>query len=71
MLSVFAICSALTCCASQAQEQVDFDTYFQDQALRFEFFLFGNKSENQVVQGPVVQESSWPGPRKQLVFPFP
>jgi hypothetical protein len=71
LLPVFAICSALTCCASQAQEQVDFDTYFQDQALRFEFFLFGNKSENQVVQGPVVQESSWPGPRKQLVFPFP
>jgi hypothetical protein len=71
MLSVFAICSALSCCGLQAQEQVDFDTYFQDQSFRFEFFLFGCKSEIKVVQGAVVQEPSWPGPRKQLVFPFP
>jgi hypothetical protein len=53
------------------QDSIRYEDYFQDETLRFELFLFGNKSELKVVPGRVVQEPLWPGPRTHLLFPFP
>ena len=53
------------------QDSIRYEDYFHDDSLRFELFLFGNKNELKVVPGRVVQEPIWPGPRSQLVFPFP
>ncbi|MFM7931676.1 MAG: M64 family metallopeptidase [Pirellula sp.] len=53
------------------QDSIRYEDYFQDETLRFELFLFGNKNELKVVPGRVVQEPLWPGPRTHLLFPFP
>ena len=55
---------------SLGQEAIQYDSYFQNEALRFELFLFGSKTDLKVVPGRVMQEPTWPGPRKALVFPF-
>ncbi len=52
-------------------EQVDFDQYFSDKALRFELFQFGCQSECKTILNRIVEEPTWPGSRKPLLFPFP
>jgi hypothetical protein len=68
ILGLFLFVQGFYC---HAQSPIDYEKYFQNESLRLELFLFGNKDELKVVPGRVVQEPIWPGPRKQLVFPFP
>lgn len=49
----------------------DLDTYFTEQALRFEMFQVGHKERLDIIPVGLFEEPSWPGNRKQLVFPFP
>lgn len=57
--------------APEATEHVDFENYFDDDALRFELFQFGSRSESKTLLHRMVREPIWPGNRKRLVFPFP
>lgn len=69
--SLLLICLLFYCKLCYSQDSVDYDSFFQDQALRMELYLFGTGSELKVVPGKIVEEPLWPGPRKDLVFPFP
>jgi len=71
LLRILLIWWSIVSMECHAQDSIAYDAFFQDQALRIELFLFGTGSDLKVVPGKIVQEPIWPGPRKQLVFPFP
>jgi hypothetical protein len=47
--------------------QPDFDTYFKDHSLRYDFLLGGNSEQAQVYPAGMKQESFWAGNHKHLI----
>lgn len=54
----------------RVQAQGDFDTYFTDKTLRFDFMLAGNSNETLVFPSGMKEEPWWGGPKKNLTDPF-
>ena len=50
--------------------QNNFNTYFKNHALRFDFLLGGNSKEVFVYPGDVKQEPYWAGNKTNLIDPF-
>lgn len=50
--------------------QVDFDTYFKEKNMRFDFLLGGNSKEVYVYPVETKQEPFWAGNKKNLIDPF-
>lgn len=50
--------------------QVDFNKYFKNKSLRFDFLLGGNSTEVKVYPKQIKQEPFWAGPKKNLTDPF-
>jgi len=50
--------------------QPDFNDYFKEKSLRFDFLLGGNNEEVYVYPGEVKQEPYWAGNKSNLIDPF-
>ncbi len=53
-----------------AAQTVDFDTWFQPKALRFDFSIGGDAATQTVYAGRMREEPHWAGPRNGLISPF-
>ena len=47
--------------------QIDYDTYFTDNQLRIDYYLYGNADTVMYALDKLVKEPKWGGPRKQLI----
>lgn len=56
--------------AFEATAQVDFEKYFTEKVLRFDFFLAGNCNETVVYPAGMKEEPVFAGSRKNLIDPF-
>lgn len=50
--------------------QIDFDNYFLNQSMRFDFLLGGNSKEERVYPEQIKKEPYWAGSKKNLVAAF-
>jgi hypothetical protein len=50
--------------------QIEFNSYFKDQSIRFDFLLGGNSVEEKVFPGQIKKEKFWAGSKKNLLPPF-
>ncbi|MEN8117877.1 MAG: M64 family metallopeptidase [Bacteroidota bacterium] len=50
--------------------QVDFNHYFKNKSLRFDFLLGGNSKEVKVYPGQMKEEPHWAGSKNNLIDPF-
>lgn len=61
---------ALICCSVAAVAQSNFDKYFNDKVLRFDFMLAGNSQKTVVYPVGMKEEQNWAGSMKNLIDPF-
>lgn len=57
-------------CTVSAIAQSNFDKYFTDKVLRFDFMLAGNNQKTVVYPGSMKEEPFWAGSKNNLVDPF-
>jgi hypothetical protein len=50
--------------------QVDFNKYFRNESMRFDFLLGGNSNEEKVYPEQIKKEPYWAGSKKNLADPF-
>ncbi len=50
--------------------QPEFQKYFKDQSLRFDFLLGGNSSTEKIYPEQIKKEKFWAGSKKNLIAPF-
>jgi hypothetical protein len=50
--------------------QIDFNKYFRNESLRFDFLLGGNSNEEKVYREQIKKEPFWAGSKKNLTDPF-
>ncbi len=50
--------------------QTDFNKYFRDESMRFDFLLGGNSKEEKVYPEQIKKETYWAGSKKNLTDPF-
>jgi hypothetical protein len=50
--------------------QVDFNKYFRNESMRFDFLLGGNSNEEKVYPEQIKKEPYWAGSKKNLAEPF-
>jgi hypothetical protein len=50
--------------------QIDFNKYFRNESMRFDFLLGGNSNEEKVYPEQIKKEPYWAGSKKNLVDPF-
>ncbi len=50
--------------------QVDYNKYFKNQSMRFDFLLGGNNQEVKVYPEQIKQEPNWGGSKTKLIDPF-
>jgi hypothetical protein len=50
--------------------QIDFNNYFRDESMRFDFLLGGNSKEEKVYHEQIKKETYWAGSKKNLTDPF-
>jgi len=60
----------LLCCSQPVLTQVDFDKYFNDRVLRFDFMLAGNDQKTVVYPVGMKEEPFWAGSKRNLIDPF-
>jgi len=53
-----------------SNSQIDFNKYFINESLRFDFLLGGNSSEEKVYREQIKKEPFWAGSKKNLTDPF-
>ena len=53
-----------------SNSQIDFNKYFRNESLRFDFLLGGNSSEEKVYREQIKKEPFWAGSKKNLTDPF-
>jgi hypothetical protein len=53
-----------------AYSQIDFNKYFRDESMRFDFLLGGNSKEERVYFEQIKKEPYWAGSKKNLTDPF-
>ncbi len=50
--------------------QVDFDEYFTERTMRFDYFHIGDVNSQMIVFDEIREEPFWGGPKKNLIDPF-
>jgi len=50
--------------------QIDFNQYFRNESMRFDFLIGGNSKEERVYPEQIKKEPFWAGSKKNLVDPF-
>ena len=50
--------------------QIDFNKYFRNESMRFDFLLGGNNKEEKVYPEQIKKEPYWAGSKKNLTDPF-
>jgi hypothetical protein len=50
--------------------QIDFNKYFRNESMRFDFLLGGNSNEEKVYPEQIKKEPYWAGSKKNLADPF-
>jgi len=68
-MRIIAIAFILITSAS-LQAQIDFDKYFIDKSLRFDYNIGGNSKETKVFYNKIKQEPYWGGSTKNLIDTF-
>jgi hypothetical protein len=53
-----------------SNSQIDFNKYFRNESMRFDFLLGGNSNEERVYPEQIKKEPFWAGSRKNLADPF-
>jgi len=53
-----------------SNSQIDFNKYFRNESMRFDFLLGGNSSEEKVYREQIKKEPFWAGSKKNLTDPF-
>ena len=53
-----------------SNSQIDFNTYFRNESMRFDFLLGGNSREEKVYREQIKKEPFWAGSKKNLTDPF-
>lgn len=66
----FIIAFVITLISVVSSAQNDFDKYFTDKVLRFDFMLAGNSSTVRAYPGAMREEPYWAGSKKNLTDPF-
>ena len=65
ILTFFVMLFMMPCFSLKAQ--IDYDTYFTDNQLRIDYYLYGNADTVMYALDKLVKEPKWGGPRKQLI----
>ena len=65
LLTFFVMLFMMPCFSLKAQ--IDYDTYFTDNQLRIDYYLYGNADTVMYALDKLVKEPKWGGPRKQLI----
>ena len=60
----------LFCLTSALPGQINFDKYFTDKVLRFDFMLAGNSQKTPVYPVGMKEEPFWAGSKTNLINPF-
>ncbi len=66
----FSATIALLCCSLMATAQNNFDKYFTDKVLRFDFMLAGDFHKTHVYPVAMKEEPFWAGSYNNLIDPF-
>ena len=69
-MTKYRLLMVLFCLPFLSAGQVNFQKYFLEKSMRFDFLLGGNSSEEKVYPEQIKKEPFWGGSKKNLVDPF-